>query len=78
MNCRCGHESILHEHLRRGYDCALCTCPAYRLPWWVWALVVAGLVAAAVGTIWAAAVAADAVLRPAALGMVRLLILAGR
>jgi hypothetical protein len=24
---RCGHDRDIHEHLRRGSDCALCGCP---------------------------------------------------
>ena len=31
--CRCGHDRHLHEHYRRGTDCALCgsaVCPRYR------------------------------------------------
>ncbi len=28
--CACGHGRDAHEHYRRGSDCALCDCPAYR------------------------------------------------
>jgi hypothetical protein len=27
--CACGHERDLHEHYRRGTDCALCDCTAF-------------------------------------------------
>ena len=28
--CTCGHGHPAHEHYRRGSDCALCTCAAFR------------------------------------------------
>lgn len=31
--CRCGHRREVHEHYRRGTDCALCgveVCPKFR------------------------------------------------
>jgi hypothetical protein len=30
--CRCGHDSDVHGHYRRGSDCSVCpaTCSAYR------------------------------------------------
>lgn len=28
--CRCGHARELHEHYRRGTDCASCDCPRFR------------------------------------------------
>lgn len=34
--CRCGHERTLHEHWRRGTDCAACgplDCPTFRRAW---------------------------------------------
>ena len=27
--CPCGHDTATHQHLRRGSDCALCTCTGY-------------------------------------------------
>jgi len=33
--CTCGHARDLHEHYRRGTDCALCSCPRFRRRrWW--------------------------------------------
>lgn len=29
-SCRCGHERELHEHYRRGTDCASCDCERFR------------------------------------------------
>jgi|NGEPerStandDraft_6_1074524.scaffolds.fasta_scaffold10602_5 hypothetical protein len=28
--CVCGHQREVHEHYRRGTDCALCSCRPYR------------------------------------------------
>jgi hypothetical protein len=32
-HCRCGHGKKVHQHYRRGTDCALCDCGVYRRPW---------------------------------------------
>lgn len=32
--CRCGHEKDMHEHYRRGSDCAECGCLKFRRDWW--------------------------------------------
>lgn len=29
-SCSCGHERSLHEHYRRGTDCAAAGCPCRR------------------------------------------------
>jgi len=37
--CRCGHPRAVHQHYRRGLDCAVCgpaNCPRYRRRWWSW------------------------------------------
>jgi hypothetical protein len=31
--CRCGHGRAAHSHYRGGSDCALCTCPRFRMDW---------------------------------------------
>jgi len=28
--CQCGHPREVHQHDRRGSDCALCWCESYR------------------------------------------------
>jgi hypothetical protein len=28
--CRCGHDRKAHDHYRRGSDCALCDCAAWK------------------------------------------------
>ncbi|TCK21277.1 hypothetical protein [Pseudonocardia endophytica] len=30
--CRCGHDRDVHEHFRRGTDCATCDCARFRGP----------------------------------------------
>jgi hypothetical protein len=31
-SCTCGHGKRVHEHYRRGTDCALCGCGRFRRP----------------------------------------------
>lgn len=44
QRCSCGHDKPVHEHWRSGSDCALCSCPRYRVD-------KAALAAAALGSL---------------------------